>query len=132
MHAIICHSYKLFQEQKENICPRSQKLSWDVSTKSRKINWSNTTSLRSPYFTGATSGTGTAYPSEAHEFTHVFKSIFRLICMFCRSLFVLLAFFFWSLCCLSFFALQILITTLILQTILILNMFKIYLLTVHI
>jgi hypothetical protein len=33
-------------------------------------------------------------------------------CMFCRSLFVLLSFFFWSLCCLSFVDLQILITPL--------------------
>jgi hypothetical protein len=32
------------------------------------------------------------------------------ICMFCRSLFVLLSFFFWPSCCLSFFDLRILIT----------------------
>jgi hypothetical protein len=37
-------------------------------------------------------------------------SIFRFMCMFCRSLFVLLYFFFWPLCCLSFFDLRILIT----------------------
>jgi hypothetical protein len=30
-------------------------------------------------------------------------SIFSFICMFCRSLFVLLYFFFWPLCCLFFF-----------------------------
>ena len=30
-------------------------------------------------------------------------SIFRLICMFCRSLFVLLYFFFWPLCCQFFY-----------------------------
>jgi hypothetical protein len=30
-------------------------------------------------------------------------SIFSFICMFCRSLFVLLFFFFWPLCCLVFF-----------------------------
>ena len=35
------------------------------------------------------------------------------MCMSCRSLFVLSSFFFWSLCCLSFFDLRILITTLI-------------------
>jgi hypothetical protein len=34
---------------------------------------------------------------------------FSFMCMLCRSLFVLLAFFFWSLCCLSFFDLRILI-----------------------
>ena len=35
------------------------------------------------------------------------------MCMFCRSLFVLLYFFFWSLCCLFFFDIQILITPLV-------------------
>jgi hypothetical protein len=30
-------------------------------------------------------------------------SIFSFMCLFCRSLFVLLYFFFWSLCCLYFF-----------------------------
>jgi hypothetical protein len=35
------------------------------------------------------------------------------ICMFCRSLFVLLYFFFWPLCCLFFFDIRILITPLI-------------------
>jgi hypothetical protein len=33
--------------------------------------------------------------------------------MFCRSLFVILTFFFWPLCCLSFFDLRILITPLV-------------------
>ena len=33
--------------------------------------------------------------------------------MFCRSLFVLLSFFFWSLCCLFFFDIRILITPLV-------------------
>jgi hypothetical protein len=32
------------------------------------------------------------------------------MCMFCKSLFVFLSFFFWPLCCLSFFDLRILIT----------------------
>jgi hypothetical protein len=45
-----------------------------------------------------TSGVGTAYPSGAPAFTPGFKwsscySIFSFICMFCRSLFVLLFFF---------------------------------------
>jgi len=34
------------------------------------------------------------------------------MCMFCRSLFVLLLFVFWPLCCLSFFDLQLLIISL--------------------
>ena len=38
--------------------------------------------------------------------------IFSFMCMFCRSLFVFLYFFFWSLCCLLFFDLRILITSL--------------------
>ena len=40
-------------------------------------------------------------------------SIFSFICMFCRSLFVLLDFFFWPLCCLFIFDIQILITSLV-------------------
>ena len=39
--------------------------------------------------------------------------IFSFMCMFCRSLFVLLSFFFWPLCCLFFFDIQILITPLV-------------------
>ena len=44
----------------------------------------------------ADSGAGTVYPSGAHEFTYGFQwgscySIFSFMCMFCRSLFVLLA-----------------------------------------
>ena len=66
---------------------------------------------------GATRGAGTAYPSGAHEFTPGFKwgscySIFSYMCMFCRSLFVLLYFFFWPLCCLSY-DIQILIAPLV-------------------
>ena len=40
-------------------------------------------------------------------------SIFSFMCMFCRSLFDLLSFFVWPLCCLSFFELRILITPLV-------------------
>ena len=40
-------------------------------------------------------------------------SIFVFCVMFCRSLFVLSSFFFWPLCCLSFFDLLILITPLV-------------------
>ena len=66
--------------------------------------------------TGATSGAGTVYPSGASEFIPGFLwgscySNFSFICMFCRSLFVLLYFFFWPLCCLFFFDIQILITS---------------------
>jgi hypothetical protein len=35
------------------------------------------------------------------------------MCMFCRSLFVLLYFYFWPLCCLFFFDIRILITPLV-------------------
>jgi hypothetical protein len=40
-------------------------------------------------------------------------SIFSFMCMFCRSLFVFLYFFFWPLCCLFFFDIRILITPLV-------------------
>ena len=65
---------------------------------------------------GATSGAGTAYPSGAPQFTPNFQwgsqySIFSFMCMFCRSLFVLLSLL-WPLCCLSF-DLRILITPLV-------------------
>jgi hypothetical protein len=40
-------------------------------------------------------------------------TIFNFMCMFYRSLFVLLYLFFWSLCCLFFFDIQILITPLV-------------------
>jgi hypothetical protein len=68
--------------------------------------------------TGAASGAGTVYPSGAPEFIPGFLwdscySNFSFICMFCRSLLVLLYFFFWPLCCLFFFDIQILITPLV-------------------
>ena len=40
-------------------------------------------------------------------------SIFSFICMFCGSLFVLLYFFFWPLCCMFFFDIRILIAPLV-------------------
>ena len=40
-------------------------------------------------------------------FSGVRVSIFSFMCMFCRSLFVLLYVFLWSLCCLFFFVIQI-------------------------
>jgi hypothetical protein len=66
----------------------------------RVCTWINTT--------GVTSGAGTAYPSRAHEFTPSFQwdscnSICSCMYMFCRSLFVLLDFFYWPLCFLFFF-----------------------------
>jgi hypothetical protein len=66
----------------------------------------------------ATNGARTAYPSGTPEFTPGFKlgSCYLMLifmCMFCRSLFVLLYFFFWPLCCLFFFDLRILITPLV-------------------
>ena len=68
--------------------------------------------------TGVTSGAGTAFPSREPEFTPGFQwgscyLIFRFICMFCRSLFVLLYLFFWPLCCLFFYDIRILITPLV-------------------
>jgi len=62
---------------------------------------------------GATSGEGIAYPSGAPEFIHSFYWgscywIFSFMCVFCRSLFDLLYFSFWPLCCLFFFDLWIL------------------------
>ena len=60
----------------------------------------------------------TPYPSGTPEFTPGFQwgscySIFSFMCMYCRSLFVLLYFFFWLLCCLFFFDIRILITPLV-------------------
>jgi hypothetical protein len=49
-----------------------------------------------------------------------------VICMFCKSLFVLLSFFFWSLCCLFFFDLRILITLWYLQTLLVTDCINVY------
>ena len=68
--------------------------------------------------TGAISGAVTAYPSGAPGFTPGFQwgscySIFSFICMFCRSLFVLLYCFFWPLCCMFFFDIRILIAPLV-------------------
>jgi hypothetical protein len=65
--------------------------------------------------TGATSGAGTAYPSGEPEVILVFSGLLLdlLFSVFYRSLFVLLSFFFWQLCCLSFFDFRILITSLV-------------------
>ena len=64
--------------------------------------------------TGATSRAGTAYPSGTPTFQWgSCCSIFRFVCICCRSLFVLLYFFFWPLCCLFFFDMRILITSLV-------------------
>jgi hypothetical protein len=73
---------------------------------------------------GATCGAGTATPPEHLSLPLVFSGVhvtqsLVLCVIFCRSLFVLLFFFFWPLCCLSFFDLQILISSLwYLQTLL--------------
>ena len=65
-----------------------------------------------------TNGEGTSYPSRAPQITPGFQwglcySIFSFICMLCRWLFVFLYLFFWPLCCLLFFDIQILITPLV-------------------
>ena len=72
----------------------------------------------SPNATGVNSGAGTAYPSRAPGFTSGFQwdwcySVFSFMRMLCRSLFVLLYLFFWTLCCLFFFDIPILIPPLI-------------------
>jgi hypothetical protein len=59
-----------------------------------------------------------AYHSGASEFTLVIRGVrvaqSLVFCIvFCKSLFVLLSFFFWPLYCLSFFYLQLLITSLV-------------------
>jgi hypothetical protein len=69
------------------------------------------------YQKSAACGTGTAHPSGAPEFTTGFSGVCvarSLVfgVMFFRSLFVFLTLF-WSLCCLSFFDLLLLITPLI-------------------
>ena len=60
----------------------------------------------------------TGVTSEVAQFTPGFQwgschSIFSCICMFCRSLFVLLYFFFWPLCCLFFIDLRLLVSPLV-------------------
>ena len=65
-----------------------------------------------------TSGAGTAYHSGAPEITPGFQwgsyySIFSFLYFFCRSLFVLLYFFIWPLCCLFFDIRMILIAPLV-------------------
>jgi hypothetical protein len=62
----------------------------------------------------ATSGAGTAYTRVRPVFSgiHVARS-FVFYAVFVRSLFVLLTFFFWPLCCLFFFYLRIMITPLV-------------------
>ena len=46
-------------------------------------------------------------------------SIFSSMCMFCRSFFFLVSFFFWSLCCMFFFDIRFWLHLLYLQTILV-------------
>ena len=67
---------------------------------------------------GAICRAGTAYPSWAPDFTPVFNGVHiarsLVFCeIFCRTLFVLLSFFFRPLCCLSLFNSQFLITPLV-------------------
>ena len=62
---------------------------------------------------GATSGAGTAHPSGAPALWGSCYLIFSFICIICRSLFVLLYFFFQPLCCLFFFDIRIMIAPLV-------------------
>jgi hypothetical protein len=61
---------------------------------------------------GVTSGAGTAHPFEAPQFTPSFSGVrvtrSLVLCVCFVDCF--LSFFFWPLCCLSFFDLRILIT----------------------
>ena len=63
----------------------------------------------------ATCGIRAAYPFGApgyisgFSWIHVARSLFYKV-MFCKSLFVILSFFLWSVCCLYFFDLHLLIT----------------------
>jgi hypothetical protein len=74
--------------------------------------------------TDDTGGVGTVYPSGVPEFTAMFflwglcYSIFSFMCKFCRSLFIVLYFFFWPYWCLFFFDLWIQIILWYLQTLL--------------
>ena len=64
-----------------------------------------------------------SYQSSSSFFSVLRVTRSLVLCvMFCRSLFVLLSFFFWPLCSLSFFDLLILITPLYLQTLLNINL----------
>jgi len=92
------------------ICHKHFPVLSSFMTHHRVCNYINTT--------GATNGAATAYISGTPEFSLVFSGVrvtrsLILCVMFCRSLFALLYFFFWPLCCLFFFDLQILITHLL-------------------
>ena len=79
-------------------CRKHYQILFSFMTYHQVWNYNNTS--------GVTSGVGTAFPSGAPEFTPVLSLVrvaqSLIVCvMFCRSLFVLLLFFFWPLCCLS-------------------------------
>jgi hypothetical protein len=65
--------------------------------------------------TGATSGAGTAYPAGAPEFTPGFSGVrvTRSLVLYVYFVDRCLSFFFWPLCCLFFFDMQILIAPLV-------------------
>jgi hypothetical protein len=70
--------------------------------------------------TGATYGAGIAYPQRTTKFTSGFYWVARsfvFFVMFSRSLFVLLDFFIWSLCCLFFFDLTLMVAPLVFSNI---------------
>jgi hypothetical protein len=103
MHTM-CFSNNLHQ-----VCsmPKNLKVFWSkkykVPKSISKIVWGRRT-LALLIMTWA----GAAYPSGAPEFTPGFKwgscySIFRFICIFCKSFIILLYFFIWPLCCLFFY-----------------------------
>jgi hypothetical protein len=91
---------------------------FNVSEQNLRYSWFEHRASNHSNTTGATSRAGTDYPFGKPEFILGFNEV-RLarslvICVvFCRSLFVLLFFFAWPLCCLSFYDLQILINPLV-------------------
>ena len=99
----LVNSYGISVSQMTNDIFRCRNYNLIISsfmTYHRVSNKSNTMSV--------TCEAGITYPSGASEFTPVFSEVrvvrsLVLCVVFCRSLFVLLSFFFWSLCCLSFF-----------------------------
>jgi hypothetical protein len=109
-HHDVVDSYGHKRPQICSTCHKHFPVIFSFMTYHRVCNYINTT--------GATNGAATAYLFGTPEFTPGFEwgscySIFSFMCMFCRSLFVLLYFFFWPLCCLFFLDIRNLITLLV-------------------
>jgi hypothetical protein len=81
----------------------------DIAFTMKKITAVTQTSLR----VGSSSLYGPFSRTPSHHPVRHNLGIKVIICIFCRSLFVLLYFFFWPLCCLFFFDIRIWITPLV-------------------